>query len=71
MKNKDFRAFPSVHDDGSERTVHFGISARDYFAAKAMAALMVSRDSGYMQSHSVISRQAYEMADAMLDQRVK
>jgi hypothetical protein len=67
MKNKDFRAFPSVHDDGSERTVHFGISARDYFAAKAMASLINQPGFTYYN----IARMAYELADAMLEQRVK
>ena len=69
MMNNNFRAFPSVHDDGSERTVHFGISARDYFAAKAMVALI--NQLGYTYDHSTIAKMAYEMADAMLDQRVK
>ena len=56
MKNKDFEAFPLVYDDGSERTVHFGISARDYFAAKAMAALI--NQLGYTYDHSTIAKMA-------------
>ena len=47
-----------------------GISVRDYFAAKALAALIVdsySHDEGYR--HDVTAERAYWFADAMLKAR--
>ena len=59
MKNE--KAFPNPHlrDDS-------GITIRDYFAAKAMQAL-IDNDGLF----SEIPAQAYEMADAMLAAREK
>jgi hypothetical protein len=78
-------AFPYEHkewdvDDQKWRThfIHEGMSLRDYFAAKAMAALIVN--GGAVHKHTpdgtliVPARQgippmAYEYADAMLKAR--
>jgi hypothetical protein len=69
-------AFPVVHPDGSG-VQYFGMSIRDYFAAKAMAALtpvywedFESFGTGKELTACLVET-AYEMADAMLLQRNK
>jgi hypothetical protein len=69
-------AFPVVHPDGMG-VQYFGISIRDYFAAKAMAALtpvywedLELYGSG-AELNKCLCETAYEMADAMLLQRNK
>ena len=61
-------AFPrNILDHGhGVTTVHeSGMTLRDYFAAKAMQALIEKYDESPME----ISLEAYEFADAMLKQR--
>lgn len=51
-----------------------GMSLRDYFAAKAMKALLdFENQTGGVteQRRNVVAREAYEMADAMLKERAK
>jgi len=52
-----------------------GMSLRDYFAAKAMAALIICADQDNPQSafanNKNCAKWAYEYADAMLDARKK
>jgi len=59
--------FKSLHPE--EQQVHrWGMTLRDYFAAKAMQSLIVA----YKDDHSVsdeISKRAYYYADAMLKAR--
>ena len=62
------------HDPGADwvevdrvQPLHFGVSVRDYFAAKAMQANR-SRDSVYA-SWDDLAKDAYELADAMLKAR--
>jgi len=61
-------AFPPMHDPN---THEFGMTLRDYFAAKAMQAVI----TGYATQNKVDSYSdywagfAYEMADAMLKAR--
>lgn len=43
-----------------------GMTLRDYFAAKAMAALVMSNDEGAGDRLTDIPEYAYEIADAML-----
>lgn len=71
-------AFPipgavSHYDDGSfSDDAHVGLSVRDYFAAKAMAALMalnVGKEETGMDGVDFVVRGAYAMADAMLSAR--
>lgn len=53
-------------------TVDFGaegMSLRDYFAAKAMAAMLSIEDVHHNAGESEIARWAYEQADAMLEAR--
>jgi hypothetical protein len=61
-------AFPPMHDPN---THEFGMTLRDYFAAKAMQAFMsgwIGRDI-YPETDMVIAEHAYSMADAMLKAR--
>ena len=61
-------AFPPMHDPN---THEFGMTLRDYFAAKAMQAVI----TGYATQNKVDSYSdywagfAYEMADAMMNAR--
>ena len=57
-------AFPFSVDDGETVKYMLGMSMRDYFAAKAMQAL-IDNDGLF----SEIPTQAYELADAMLKER--
>ena len=63
-------AFPPVHDP---KTHCFGMTLRDYFAAKALAA-MISKDNKEgvncgASGVKSLSLFAYEYADAMLEAR--
>jgi len=62
---KDIPAFP-LHNHGTQSLgLHFtGMTLRDYFAAKAMQAL-IDNDGLF----SEIPTQAYELADAMMKAR--
>ena len=55
-------AFPVAHS----YLIQSGMSLRDYFAAKAMAAVAIEN-----YTESEIAVWAYKMADAMLAERVK
>lgn len=46
-----------------------GMSMRDYFAAKAMAALVSTGDEGAGDRIGEIPEYAYQIADAMLEAR--
>ena len=49
-----------------------GMTLRDYFAAKAMAAILAEAD--WQSSHctmEAMSKDAYEMADTMISERAK
>jgi len=63
--NDGGQAFP-VSDQGVHGS--YGMSLRDYFAAKAMQA-MNSNKSWDDQTFAVIAKDAYEQADAMLAAR--
>ena len=59
------KAFPSPHDPKTG-TMQLGMELRDYFAAKAMAALIhVQVETAQQQS----AESAYEWADAMMKAR--
>lgn len=65
-------AFPvwELNGSGKAEMTDFGMSLRDYFAAKAMAAMVASPD--YVEGswfQEDIAIQAYTMADAMLKAR--
>lgn len=54
-------AFDQKHD-----AQQMGMSLRDYFAAKAMAAILTHRDAFEDSGESDVARMAYNQADAML-----
>jgi len=73
-------AFPIVHPDGSG-VQYFGMSLRDYFAAKALQG-MFANDALLARYHNdgmvnmidpevLAATAAYAMADAMLKERAK
>lgn len=72
--NKDELAFPCGLDDGSMQPLHYGMTLRDYFAAKAMNGFLVG-DAILEESDTSeqwIEKTAfasYQMADAMLRAR--
>ena len=84
-KNDGIAAFPLAHDvpptEDYERAISVdrGMSLRDYFAAKAMQALIAcvwerSGDSNQIidnDGHVSLHIRAYEHADAMLAERDK
>lgn len=72
MKPKDLPAFPIIVT--SDTTVQcFGITIRDYFAAKAMQTLInVQMDENSPNAtNEEIVKWSYEIADAMLKEREK
>lgn len=65
-------AFPSSWDAGEDGKVHaFGMSLRDYFAAKALTGLLAAnqRDTVRFINETDMARSAYALADAMLKAR--
>lgn len=74
---------PSVSQDQSTGATTIwqcdgGMTLRDYFAAKALQAIITRRGPGFMGWHpsgwdstSAIASAAYSMADAMLAERSK
>lgn len=73
-------AFPIVHPDG-QGVQFYGMSLRDYFAAKAVNGLMsneeaiqrfrsMSMTEGF-ESATLMATAAYQIADAMLAERTK
>lgn len=71
MDPKDVPAFPHhfTHESVGDCS---GMTLRDYFAAKAMQALIASRQGDYeggFYDETVVAESAYLMADAMLKAR--
>lgn len=67
-------AFPyKIYEDGMLTEFGYGMSLRDYFAAKAMAGLMSVNDKGQFKDHEEMAEKcakiAYLTADVMLKQR--
>ena len=66
-----------MNDGGSAFPKHpgsidneFGMSLRDYFAAKAMQGMLASGRKFYMPENKLsVERKSYELADAMLKER--
>ena len=59
-------AFPITNE--ALGVTYLGLSARDYFAAKAMAGLLAHPESD-MHENDELARQAFNIADAMLEAR--
>lgn len=67
VKHEDERAFPVSVDMGNgQSATNLGMTLRDYFAAKAIPAL-IARNFDESQAAEV----AYDYADAMLAERSK
>lgn len=62
-------AFPGPDQGETKVNIHEGMTLRDYFAAKAMAALVMSGDEGAGDRLDDIPKYAYQIADAMLKAR--
>lgn len=59
-------AFPIVHPMGIQ---YYGMTLRDYFAAKAVQGICSHSDTWGLPTASAIAEQAYLIADAMLTER--
>ena len=57
------KAFPIANMEGDEEFL--GMDLRDYFAAKAMQTMLTWDDFGSLN----VSKEAYMMADAMMEAR--
>lgn len=66
MNNTDVPAFPCVNHHGHKLT---GMTLRDYFAAKAMQAIIARADSRFTTTLEFVGGKAYQYADAMLKAR--
>lgn len=83
-EKNDGPAFPVQYETGgrdNSQITYFGISVRDYFAAKAMATLIDQDDDDLrewvtdpeegMPSIKALAVASYEIADAMIAERNK
>lgn len=61
-------AFPSVCDTETKSILNFGMTLRDYFAAKAMQAILIASKCETKEIDEVTA-ESYLIADAMLKQR--
>lgn len=70
---RNLPAFPAIYDaNRHDPNAFMGMDLRDYFAAKAMQALITSRHNDYERGNydeDVVALNAYLMADAMLAER--
>lgn len=66
-------AFPVTPTDRSGQCgpTEFGMTLRDYFAAKAMQGLLANENCGGLIKTADIAISAYAVADAMLAEREK
>lgn len=75
IKDLNEPAFPRVVNGiaGETKEVWYGMTLRDYFAAKAMAPMVHNRMTGsaHYGNEQDIAMRAYEIADAMLAERAK
>ena len=62
-------AFPSHGSMGE--VAHEGMTLRDYFAAKAMQAILARTDSRFTTSLEFVGAKSYQYADAMLKARTQ
>lgn len=66
-------AFPGQEKqgNGSHYHSHLGMDLRDYFAAQALPIVMEFHGLGVDRMRGLIARDAYAIADAMLEWRAK
>ena len=62
------KAFPTLADNGHSDTQD-GMDLRDYFAAKAMQALITQIESGKESQIAAIPSISYDIADEMMKAR--
>jgi hypothetical protein len=65
MKNEP--AFPAMHFDLAEN--EHGMTLRDYFAAKALQAIIARADNRFTTTVEFVGGKSYQYADAMLKAR--
>jgi hypothetical protein len=65
---KNPNAFPGKEESafGQDTGHYYGMTLRDYFAAKVITGAFQNASAG---SQSELAKRAYEIADAMLNQR--
>jgi hypothetical protein len=61
------KAFPKVREHLSHE-MQDGMDLRDYFAAKALQGICASQQ-GLQWSNQLIAKEAYDLADAMMEAR--
>lgn len=65
---KDKAAFP-LHDTGHGSAFDKGMTLRDYFAGRAMQAIIGREDNRFTTTLDFVSAKAYQYADAMMKAR--
>lgn len=67
------KAFPSIDpvykNDVVEMKVSFGMDLRDYFAAKAMQAILSRVDTDLTFNADILAINSYKVADSMMKER--
>lgn len=67
-----YAAFPSSQKDGMGGEINYlGLTVRDYFAAKALDAIIARNTVAITENKQALAALAYIMADAMLLERAK
>ena len=66
---KDISAFPFCIDNGDTIKYHTGMTLRDYFAAKAMQAIINRNDNRFTTTLEFVGGKAYQYADEMMKAR--
>jgi hypothetical protein len=75
--NEEIYAFPYQYKSSPEElTICFGMTLRDYFAAKALQGMCANSNDDhnpyemeYEEYAMIIAKSAYQLADAMLEAR--
>jgi len=62
-------AFPYEERTTQGSKNHFGMTLRDYFAAKAMEAIICRADNRFTTTLEFVGGKAYQYADAMMKAR--
>ena len=62
-------AFPWQIDNGETMRGHKGMTLRDYFAGRAMQAIIGREDNRFTTTLDFVSAKAYQYADAMMKAR--
>jgi hypothetical protein len=64
------KAFPTVFMDYIPKEEHRGMDLRDYFAAKIMQSILVT-GKNLPRNYDLFAKDAYEIADLMMQERDK